>query len=229
MSVGAASSDHLTQDEYERIRTDVEAFILSQIPNGTRPYRDMLERIPGELFPRWTPCLAAGTFSFTVSIGDMLTDPAPVLWLDQKRDFGNNTPTKQWRDRWRVDESGTGDLYWKRLVSGTDYTISGNIISGVSMAEKDRLVVEYSHDLSVTPGILKSLSIGLTVHDCLIAVMGRRNSVVDNFAEQFARAFSDLDQLTTGAMGIAEFDALSLYEDYRESQDGPVSVKVQRS
>lgn len=169
--------------------------------------------------------VTAGTFTFTLSLADVSSNPAPIVWRDQTGQIAG-FPRKRWEDRFKIDEAGYSDLYWGRLTDGTDYTFASNQIQNVALNEHDRIYVEYSHDLTNKPGILKRLSIHITVYDALLAVMGQRQARVSPWREDYEVARRDLELIRNGELGIAEFDDLKLFDDYTENLKTHKSVKM---
>jgi len=168
----------------------------------------MLSFVPGEVWPKFRGLNAAGTFTFALSLTNVLTTPTlsrPVVWRNL---------IYPWEQRW--DQTP--------LVDGTDWTISGNNITVISMDKKDKFVIDYYHNLTPTIDTLKYWSIFLTADYALKGKIGKDFARVSKWANEYGDSVRQrLKQLVNRQILIPEFADIKLSSDYSE---GPKEYKI---
>lgn len=213
LMVGASTYDHITADVWCECRESAEAYILSNLKDGQRPLRSMLNRIPGELMPQWGHVMAAGDISYTVMIPNLVTTPTsrmPILWKNLDC---------YWEDRYSVDPR----------EYGTEYTISGNVVTIIGASKGDVYTFEYETTLTPTPTVLKSLSIYQTAGNALIAKYGSDHARVQQWADMYGvHVQRQVEMLRTGNIEIPELAAIRLYSDWNEDLGDISSIPMAR-
>jgi len=212
INVGSGPDDAISEETWQTCRSVAESIILSSILDDTRPQRTMLNRIPGELSPRFGLIKTAGQHVFVPSIGQMKVSPdkdKPVVWRNL---------TGAWSNRWRTASP---------LTEGVDYTLGENSIVILSASECDMYAIEYEHTLDPVPSFLTRLSILATTEQILISKYGMDHARVEKWSAQWGDAYRrDLALLSQGKIEIPEFASIVLYEDWDEG--GPDVVESVR-
>lgn len=205
--VGDAGTDDMTTAAWQECRSWAENRIMAYLPEGVRKYRTLLDRVPGEYFPQDGPLLADGPYIHIVSIPQIVTTPAskrPRVW---KNLCGT------WADRFNKRSESL-------LTLTDDYTVSATAVTvdAEQAKEGDRFVVEYWHNLTPKPGILKDLSILGTAYRYVLKTHGLTSNELKQWLEQYGGPFwGDLKALKEEKICIPEFDHPALYVDWDET------------
>lgn len=196
-------------------RSKAEADILLYLQDTARPYRTMLNRVPGELVPQYGKIRTTASYTHAVMVPDLVTTPGshrkPFVWLNLR---------VPWGERFGVTP----------LVEGDDYSISGNNFTFPSAREGDFYVIEYEHTLRPVPDQLKFMSMGMTMANVIRAEYGTDQRRIEQWSEMFGNVVeTQLKMLQEGRLDIPAFAQIKLYSDWEEGKRGVTSIPLIRT